>query len=182
MPTGSNGNLAKAVSQTIAATPAATSAIARSPARPVSQIKLAPPVQSPLASKPITTAVAPAIAAEPARQVMAVRRCPFCAEEILAAAIKCKHCREIIDPVRRAQEESRHVAEMHARQQQYASQQELSFVNPASVLEEDDNDDPFPYLMHFKMTFFTLGAWLPVWIVHYVYTRFSADSVAIRRA
>src|SRR5262245_10031352 len=29
---------------------------------------------------------------EPMGSVEAMKRCPFCAEEILAAAVKCKHC------------------------------------------------------------------------------------------
>lgn len=30
-------------------------------------------------------------------QSVSTKKCPFCAEEILAAAKKCKHCKEILD-------------------------------------------------------------------------------------
>ena len=33
----------------------------------------------------------------PASSVQQTRRCPFCAEEILAAAVKCKHCGSFIE-------------------------------------------------------------------------------------
>jgi membrane protein YdbS with pleckstrin-like domain len=46
----------------------------------------APPVPSP-----------PAVPELSARQERQVRDCPFCGEEILATAIKCKHCGEFMD-------------------------------------------------------------------------------------
>ena len=35
----------------------------------------------------------------------ATKKCPFCAEDIQADALKCKHCKEYLDPILRAKHE-----------------------------------------------------------------------------
>lgn len=41
----------------------------------------------------------------------AYRSCPFCGEQVLEVAKKCKHCRETIDVTLRAAEEAKRAAE-----------------------------------------------------------------------
>lgn len=64
----------------------------------------------PLAVAPRGTASQPlTLRTNPAQQLTVTAqttRCPFCAEEIIAAAKKCKHCGEFLDPVLRAQQEA----------------------------------------------------------------------------
>lgn len=46
---------------------------------------------------PVTIEGAPSTAPMPsAAPTRAVKQCPFCAEEVLAAAIKCKHCGSVL--------------------------------------------------------------------------------------
>src|SRR5436190_944638 len=56
---------------------------------------------------PSAAAVSPVPVQSPAQPVPTSnsKPCPFCGEQILAAAKKCKHCGEVIDPTMRAAEE-----------------------------------------------------------------------------
>src|SRR5262249_40490156 len=80
-----------------ASPPAAVAAPAAQPSPPVAAPPPAiiEPAKPPVAAAVIVNAPAPAL-----------KLCPFCAEQIQAEALKCKHCGETIDPALRAAEES----------------------------------------------------------------------------
>jgi|GEM_PF-906341 len=52
----------------------------------------------------------PAVASPPPIPNRAVKNCIYCGEEILAVALKCKHCGEIVDPALRTAEEAKVLA------------------------------------------------------------------------
>jgi hypothetical protein len=135
------------------------------------------------------------LATEPAKASIApeatpVKECPFCGEPVRTAAKKCKHCGETIDVALRAAEEARRLAE---KAEQRASERQpaapMVFMNAggggggssssssssssaaAAVVSVRPSRRryarPFPHLMHAVLTFFTCGAWLPIWVLHY---------------
>ncbi len=67
------------------------------------------PVSTPPARTPVPVQVvrAPQLASQPIAADRAIQRCPFCAEDISAAAKKCKHCGETLDVTMRVAEEAR---------------------------------------------------------------------------
>jgi hypothetical protein len=112
----------------------------------------------------------------------AMSRCPYCGEDIRAIAKKCKHCGEIIDPTLRDQEAlKREVEDLRRNPSQPqapmvfniagGSASSSSSSSAAAVVSMRPSSRrsvrSFPHLMHFVLTFFTCGAWLPIWILHY---------------
>jgi hypothetical protein len=89
--------------------------------------------------------------------------CPFCAEMILAAAKKCKHCGETLDVAMRAAEEAQRAA-----QRAPTAAAAVSVVNQHSVVFAAPKHG-FPHGLHLLATLLTLGWWLPVWILHYLF-------------
>lgn len=81
-----------------------------------------------------------------------MKECPFCSEEIKSTAKKCKHCGEILDPVLRASEERK----------------QSSNTGPTVVLNDRQPDKKFPHLIHFILSLLTVGAWVVIWIIHYL--------------
>ncbi len=130
------------------------------------------PITVPAGSKPDAVIQSPPrTAPEPrtpaAPGPAATKDCPFCSEPILATARKCKHCGEMLDQPRAP----------------------AAVTAPRKGRREEDDDDPddrdqrgrvragqttvivntpkeFPHLVHLIMTFFTCGAWLPVYAIH----------------
>ena len=87
------------------------------------------------------------------------QQCPFCAEEISPAAKKCKHCGETLDVALRAAEEAK----------RSNSNQPMVFMNAAGGGVAVASKKNFPHLLHFIVTLFTMGIWLPIWILHYLF-------------
>ncbi len=90
--------------------------------------------------------------------------CPFCISKIPSAAKKCRFCGETVDVTLRAAEEAVRASNGKAPQQ--------VFMNaPAS-----DGGDPLAtksgpnHILHLLITLFTLGAWLPVWILIIIFS------------
>ena len=91
----------------------------------------------------------------------ASKTCPFCAEPIAEAAKKCKHCGETIDVALRAAEEAKRASQHQPNV--YMNAGGGAVTGGAAVQKRN-----FPHLIHFLVTLFTLGLWLPIWILHYL--------------
>lgn len=107
--------------------------------------------------------------------VPTVKQCPFCAEQIHVDALKCKHCGETIDPALRSAEESRRLAEFHARHGQPSGPTNIVVNTSASaaaqarvVAPRRPRERPFPHAAHIILTILTCGAWLPIYILHLI--------------
>jgi hypothetical protein len=89
---------------------------------------------------------------QPSNQIptVATVACPFCAEQILPAAKKCRFCNEILDPVMRKQQE--------------VSQRGASATATANttVIVRTRRVNHF---LHIFLCFVTLGAWIPIYIL-----------------
>lgn len=88
--------------------------------------------------------------------------CPFCAEQINARAKKCRHCGETIDVALRASEEALRAANRNGGN---------VYMNSSAAAAVAVPSRGFPHLIHFVLTLFTAGIWLPIWIIHYLIRR-----------
>jgi uncharacterized membrane protein YvbJ len=83
------------------------------------------------------------------QEQMTMTRCPFCAEEILSAAKKCKHCGEIVDPAMRLNDAGNHAKETR----------EPNLIAPTKK--------PFRNGVHVFISIITAGFWVPIWALLY---------------
>jgi hypothetical protein len=91
--------------------------------------------------------------------------CPFCSEQVLASAKKCKHCGEFLDPALRAA----------SRGGPSAVAASTVIVNNANrpaprrlVVYRNPMRDFLPWhIVHMVLTIVTCGIWSPVWVIHW---------------
>ncbi|OYY88877.1 MAG: hypothetical protein B7Y45_13870 [Sphingomonas sp. 28-66-16] len=89
--------------------------------------------------------------------------CPFCAEQILARAKKCRHCGETVDVAMRKAEEAMRMVDRPAQQ---------VFMNAGGGAGVGGLYGPalrsFGHGIHIFLSLITAGAWLPVWFGLYL--------------
>ena len=92
--------------------------------------------------------------------VINTKECPFCAESISIAAKKCKHCGETLDVALRAAEEAKRSS---------GTNQPMVFMNAGGGVSVQPQKKSFPHILHLVVTLITMGFWLPIWILHYLF-------------
>ena len=103
--------------------------------------------------------------------------CPFCMEPIKEGALKCKHCGEMLDPRLRAAQEARRMLPAVSVQPpgmpSAVPAQQPGHPVPGVTINNLIGYGPprheFPFFTHLSLTFFTVGLWLPVWLLLYVF-------------
>jgi len=94
------------------------------------------------------------------------KACPFCGEQILLEAKKCKHCSETVDVALRAAEDAKRSND----------NKPMVFMNAGGggggggggtgpVIQKQN----FPHLMHGIITLVTCGSWAIVWLLLYIF-------------
>lgn len=120
---------------------------------------VSPPPPAVVQSRPPVAVVSEVL---PSRQAADYKDCPFCGEEVLAVARKCKHCGETLDVSLRSAEEARRFAEHSSRSGGAASAAASTTVVVQGAARG------FPHFLHLILTIFTCGLWFPVWVLHYI--------------
>ncbi|MBY0460977.1 MAG: GYF domain-containing protein [Gemmataceae bacterium] len=138
---------------------------AQPPAVPATtQPQVAPP---PLPGRAVPTAT-PVAASEATER--ATKECPFCSESISIRAKRCPVCGETVDVAMRAAEEAQREAKK-ARREAEDARDEARRRPRRSRRTYIYNDRPrptCPHALHLVLTVLTLGAWLPIWIIHWI--------------
>ncbi len=103
-------------------------------------------------------------------EVTNMKECPFCAEDVKINAKKCKYCGETIDVALRAAEEAKQSNNnpnvfMNAGGGGASSSSASAAASGGGQFMRRN----FPHGWHILGTILTLGWWLPVWILMYIF-------------
>ena len=107
------------------------------------------------------------VAESAARQT---QECPYCSESISVRAKRCPICGETVDVAMREAEQARKEAKEARRDADDARRE--SRRRPRDRREvhyhERDRRPTCPHVLHLVITILTLGAWLPIWLIHWI--------------
>jgi hypothetical protein len=146
----------------------------RAPDQAAAGRKLPCPRCKTLIAVPANTSSQVVVAARPtpaavAQLPVALMDCPFCGENVLATARKCKHCGEIIDVAERTMRGSarrRRDEEDDESPRRTKTKTSVAAAAASTTVIVQAESGKFPHLLHFAMTVLTCGMWAPVWSLH----------------
>lgn len=124
------------------------------------------PVHSPIPrfqSFPVIHVPAVPTHVEPSVFEPSSKNCPFCGEQILINAVKCRHCNEMLDPsLRAASQIPPPAAPFQPTPMVFMPQTAVHVATHQQIVIQSP---PFNHLLHFILTILTCGAWFPVWML-----------------
>ena len=99
----------------------------------------------------------------PSRPAVDYKDCPFCEEQVIATAKKCKHCGETLDVAMRSADEAKRMAILASR-----GGGGSAAANTTVIIQESKREQIFPHAFHLLCTILTCGFWAPIWLLHYL--------------
>ena len=105
----------------------------------------------------------------PSRRAVDYKDCPFCGEEVLATAKKCKHCGETLDVALRSAHEAMRIAELSSRGGGGGGGAASSTVviHQTGVIQQTRSFAGW-HIAHLILTCLSCGMWSPVWLTHWI--------------
>jgi len=97
------------------------------------------------------------------------KKCDFCGEKVLTVAKKCKHCGETLDVILRMAEEAKKANSSPNVFMNAGGGASAASAAASAVAIGASPKKSFPHGWHLFLSIITLGWWLIIWALHYLF-------------